>query len=250
MPHSTIEGRLQEEGSAVPADSFASMLLQYLELVRGYPMPVSMIKGKSWGITEGIVPFAVEAEPYPPYAGETAAGLRVCSFIENRKTILLWDFHEQAFGSIPVRLVGHNPNMDGVAAAENWDELKQLLSQHPFYIHTADPQYEDGYDRSTLEAMAAGLPVLGNRHPSSPIEDGVSGFLSDDPMELRQRAEQLLADRELAAHMGQAARKAAIERFRIGDSHESFARSIEAARAKWAGRPAGNPSAPMPLSKV
>ena len=60
---------------------------------------------------------------------------------------------------------------------------------------------------ATLEAMAAGLPVLGNPHPTSPIEHGVSGFLSDDPAELHASAERLLQDRELAVHMGKEARK-------------------------------------------
>ena len=70
---------------------------------------------------------------------------------------------------MPVRFVGHNPDMPGVQAAESWDELKAILAAHRFYIHTAHPDYEDGYNMATLEAMAAGLPVLGNRHPTSPV---------------------------------------------------------------------------------
>lgn len=71
--------------------------------------------------------------------------------------------------------------MPGVEAAKNWDNLKEMLQLHRFYIHTADPRYEDGVNMATLEAMAAGMPVLGNRHPTSPIEHGKSGFLSDNP---------------------------------------------------------------------
>lgn len=50
-----------------------------------------------------------------------------------------------------------------------------------------------------MEAMAAGRPVLSNRHPTCPIEHGVSGFASDDP--------------DLAYRMGQAARRTAETRF-------------------------------------
>ena len=38
---------------------------------------------------------------------------------------------------------------------------------------------------ATVEAMAAGMPIIGNRHPDSPVEHGVNGFLSDDPAELK-----------------------------------------------------------------
>jgi glycosyltransferase involved in cell wall biosynthesis len=149
---------------------------------------------------------------------------------------LLWDFHEKAFDGIPVRLVGYNPGMPGVAAAESWDDLKRILQSHRFYIHTADPRLEDGYNMATIEAMAAGLPILGNRHPNSPVRHGVSGFLSDEPDELRKYAGMLLEDGRLAALMGQQARKTAMENFSIGTFRESFLRSIETARRKWESR--------------
>jgi glycosyltransferase involved in cell wall biosynthesis len=204
----------------------------------GHAVPCSLLKGRSWGLTDDIVPFAVDAGDYPPHCGGQAGGVRICNYVKDRRKILLWDFHEEAFGGVPVRLVGHNPDMPGVRAAEGWDELKDILRTHRFYVHTADPRHEDGYNMATLEAMAAGLPVLGNRHPTSPVTDGVSGFLSDDPDELRGRAEQLLADPDLAERMGQAARKTVIERFPMRRFHEDFMKSIETARRKWASRAA------------
>lgn len=66
---------------------------------------------------------------------------------------------------------------------------------------------EDGYN------MAAGLPVLGNCHPTSPIRNGVNGFLSDDPAELRIFAWQLLRDSDLVMRLGAEARKTVTELF-------------------------------------
>jgi len=129
--------------------------------------------------------------------------------------------------------VGHNPGMDGVKPSADWADLKQIFSRHRFYIHTADPQLEDGYNMATLEAMAAGLPVLGNRHPTSPVENGVNGFLSDDPAELGQYAAQLLADRELAARMGAAAREAVAKRFSPSRFEAAIGHSIRRARREW-----------------
>jgi len=231
--HLPIEARLVEEKSDIEPEKMKEVLHKYLKLVGGHAVAVSMLKGKSWGLPEDIVPFGSDPDDYLPYSGQIASGLRISNFIENRKKILLWDFYEKAFDGIPVRIVGHNPGMRGVRAANNWDHLKRTLQSHRFYIHTANPELEDGYNMATVEAMAAGMPVLGNRHPASPIEHGVSGFLSDDPAELRKYANMLLEDRILATMMGKEARKTAIERFSMTRFKEAFLRSIETARKKW-----------------
>jgi glycosyltransferase involved in cell wall biosynthesis len=116
-------------------------------------------------------------------------------------------------------LPGKDPNMPGVSAANEWNDLKKMLQSHRFYIHTAAPGLEDGYNTASLEAMAAGMPVLGNRHPGSPVEHGISGFLSDDPEELRMYAGILLENRELAMKMGRQAQNTVIERFSMGTSY-------------------------------
>ncbi|KPL25221.1 MAG: hypothetical protein AMJ75_01405 [Phycisphaerae bacterium SM1_79] len=231
--HSTFEGRALEESSDVVPQDMKDTLKKYLKLIGGHAVAVSMLKGKSWGFPEDIVPFAVNEDDYLPYSGQTSSGLRVCNFIEKRKTILLWDFHEKAFDGIPIRIVGHNPNMPGVRAANSWEHLKRMLQSHRFYIHTANSELEDGYNMASLEAMAAGMPILGNRHPTSPIEHGVNGFFSDDPVELRKYANMLLEDKILATMMGREARKTVIERFSISKFKEAFLQSIETARQKW-----------------
>ncbi|MHC4511956.1 MAG: glycosyltransferase [Planctomycetota bacterium] len=131
--------------------------------------------------------------------------------------------------------------MPTVTASESWDHLKALMQAHRFYIHTADPQLEDGFNMATIEAMAAGMPVLGNWHPGSPIQHGVSGFLSNDPDELRKYARILLEDRDLAAKMGREARKTVMERFPMSRFRESFLMSIATARRKHQSRKV-NPS--------
>ncbi len=230
--HSTIEGRLLEESTGVDSLQMRQMLRQYLDIIGGHAVAVSELKGASWGFTENIVPFCADPSEYPPYRGELACGLRICNFVNSRRGILLWDLHRQAFGQLPVKLVGHNPGMPSVTAAESWADLKSVLQSHRFYIHTADPQLEDGYNMATLEAMAAGMPVVGNMHPGSPVKHGVSGFLSNDPLELRECAQMLLNDRELAAGMGRQARKTVIEEFGPERFRRGFLRSIEEARRK------------------
>lgn len=231
--HGTLEGRAANEGLDMAPAELRELLRQYLHLVGGHAVAVSELKGRSWGITDDVVPFGADVAAYLPWQGDVAAGLRVSNQILRRPQILLWDLHQQAFAGLPVTIVGHNPDMPGVAPARDWDDLKRSLSRHRFFIHTADPRLEDGYNMATLEAMAAGLPVLGNRHPTSPIEHGVSGFLADDPLQLRGYAEQLLADRALARRMGEAARVTVRERFSLQLFARRFGASIATAQRLW-----------------
>ena len=89
---------------------------------------------------------------------------------------------------------------------------------------------------ATLEAMATGIPVLGNRHSTSPVEHGVSRFLSDEPLELRQFAQPLLGDRGFAMRMGREGQRADQERFSTGGIQSGltpcdFDRASKGARA-------------------
>ena len=68
-----------------------------------------------------------------------------------------------------------------------------------------------------LEAMSSGTPVVASRTGGLPevVEHGVTGFLVSpgDVGELRDRLSELLADPELAARMGKAARERVLEMF-------------------------------------
>ena len=230
--HLPIEARQAEEDSIISPPQMRKLLHKYAGLVGTHVVAVSVFKGKSWGFTQDVVPFGFEPGDYAPCAGDKACALRVCNFVQRRKKFLLWDFHEKAFGGLPVRIVGYNPEIPTAEPSQNWSHLKGMLQSHRFFIHTADPDLEDGYNMATIEAMAAGLPVLGNCHPSSPVIHGVSGFLSDDPLELHGYAKLLLGNRQLAMEMGMQARKTANEHFSISTFKRSFEKSIRMAQQK------------------
>lgn len=233
--HATLDGIAAEQRSATPPDDLSSAVARYVAHTGAHVIAVSRLKAESWGLGEssGVVPFSADPADYGPHRGDLARGLRIANHIARRPQTLRWDFHEAAFGGLPMTIVGHNDEMPGVRAARDWDDLKEILSRHRFYVHTADPRLEDGYNMATLEAMAAGLAVLGNRHPTSPIEHGVDGFLSDDPGELRSFAEWLLRDAELAARMGRAARESVARKFPAMKFRDGMLAAIRTARETW-----------------
>ncbi len=236
--HTTLEGRLVEQNSNMSARKMSEETKKYLKLISAHTMAVSHLKQRSWNIPADIVGFAVRIEDYPEADGEVAQGVRVSNLFNQRRTILMADFHEQAFSGLPVEFIGINDDMPGVTPAADWTDLKRRLARSRFYIHTAEPHLEDGYNMATVEAMACGLPVLGNEHPSSVVEHGATGFVSNDPVKLREYAQLLLADRELALTMGRAARSRAAELFSRRKFEEGLLGAIDRARETfYAARP-------------
>jgi hypothetical protein len=236
MLHVTLEGRAHNEGHAAVPAGYADMVRAYLDAVGGDAVATSALKARSWSIGAPVVPFGIDVDSYLPHDGRIPRGIRVANQINLRRDYLKWDFHERAFRDVPVDILGHNPDMRGVTPSRSWDDLKAQLSRHRFYVHTADPELEDGYNMASLEAMAAGLPVLGNVHPSSPVVHGESGFLSDDPDELAEHAVRLIENPQLAHDMGQVAKGCVRARFSMMRFAEGFAHCMAGARERWVRR--------------
>jgi hypothetical protein len=231
--HETLEGRMAQQAADFEPRDMRALLNSYLASVAGHAIAISRMKAKSWGVTHTVVQNAVDPESYLPHVGDVASGIRVANHISSKRVFLAWDFHQEGMAGLPIRIVGHNDDMPDVEPALDWTHLKRMLASHRFMVHTADARYEDGFNMSVLEGMAAGLPILANRHPTSIVEHGVSGFVADTPAELREYATQLLADSALAHRMGDAAREQVArshspDRFRV-----EFTRAVEESRKKW-----------------
>ena len=238
--HVSLDHRVDQSKLKQAPEALRENVARYLTLVGGHCIAVTERKRASWdldavGLSVDVVESFADPEAYVPWTGETAAGIRVANQISNREQYLWWDLHRAAFADVPVTIVGHNPDL-GVEAADGWDDLKAKLAAHRFFIHTADPALEDGFNMAVMEAMATGLPIVGNAHPTSPVVDGESGLLSDDPLVLAHHARRLLDDPALAARLGRGARAIARQRFSRGRFVRELRAALDTAAGRWRAR--------------
>ncbi len=175
-----------------------------------------------------VVPFGVDAQAYQPSwsrrTGRRALGVGVVAPFKRwqlaaralRGTgaelaiagpIVSPEYADRIRGEGPhVRLLGEVPE----------EELRALFAESDFLLH---PSVVEVLSATVLEALAAGLPVLGGTGVEGVVEPGVTGWRlrDDDPGPfadaLRERAVELLASDELRHRMGEAARAEALARY-------------------------------------
>lgn len=128
-----------------------------------------------------------------------------------------------------LELIGDGPDMatwERRIAAESWgSRVKFAGLRHDVAERLASAQLlllisnREGFPRSILEAMRAGLPVIASDvgGTAEAVEDGTSGYLvpRGDVATLMTRLEELLSDPERRAHMGAAGRRRFEAEFRF-----------------------------------
>jgi len=85
-------------------------------------------------------------------------------------------------------------------------ELAKLLQTCTAFVF---PSQEEGIARAQIEALAAGLPVIGTHEGGATtlVEDGVEGFIvpGRDPQHIAEAMLRVARDGELCRRMGEAA---------------------------------------------
>lgn len=122
--------------------------------------------------------------------------------MKQREATLGYGAQEKIIEGFDNTLLGVNPDIENSFVPESFDALKSYFAHHRFYLNTTVDGFEDGYNLAMLEAMATGMPIISTANRTSPVTDGVEGFISDDHGYLRNRMRELMADQDLARRMG------------------------------------------------
>ena len=179
---------------------------------------ISEKKRLDWGWTAPVVKSGIDPDDYGPFDGSLPRVLRVGNSLRRRNHMLGYSIQEEILGGdIPSTILGLNPDIPSSRPSTDWEDLKEHYRHHRVMLSTLTNEHEDGYNCAVLEAMASGMPIVSLANSSTPIIDGVNGYVSDDLGYLRQRLLELLEDRELAVELGARARQTIVDDFHISD---------------------------------
>jgi hypothetical protein len=165
-------------------------------------------------------------EPEARYTGELERGLVVINNIASRGRRLGCDIFGEAKAQVALDLVGMGAEAAGGLGEVLHAELPAFAARYRFLFN---PIRYTSMGLAVIESMMVGLPIvaLATTEMVSVIRDGQNGFIDSNPARLAERMRILLSDRELAARLGQEARRTALERFNIArfvaDWNDAFA---------------------------
>ena len=190
---------------------------------------ISENKRHDWGMTGDVILPGLDVNDYGGYRGDHPSVLRVGNLIKERDLMMGFTTSEAILSGIPSKTLGLNPNILGARLSSGFDDLLEQYRSLRVYLHTTSNDYEDGYNLSLLEAMAVGMPVISISNKTSPITNGINGYISNDIQYLRTCAVSLLEDQNLANSLGQKARETVREKFSQIKFLKLWVQSIEAA---------------------
>jgi glycosyltransferase involved in cell wall biosynthesis len=148
------------------------------------------------------------------YSGELERGLVIINNIQSRGRRLGYDLFKAASTEVPLDLVGMGWKEAGGIGEISHSELFHFAARYRFFYN---PIRYTSLGLGILEAMSAGLPVIGlaTTELVSVIRNGENGFTSLRPAELIAHMKRLLADAEEARRLSDGAVATIRSRFSI-----------------------------------
>ncbi len=193
---------------------------------------ISESKRDDYGLPGEVIPPGLKVSEYGGYTGEVAEVLRVGNSMRARDRMFDVGFQEAVCAGIPNRVVGFDPDIPHANPSKSFDDLLAAYRRLRCLLHVTREEYEDGYNLSTLEAMACGMPVVSLTNRTSPITHGIDGFASGEVEELREYVNELLKDVELARRIGAKGRETVAQKFPLDAFAQRWRETLENAVAR------------------
>ncbi len=196
-----------------------------LEVVRYSPAEMTIKDNIS---EDAMIRFYKDPDEYQGWTGEDPIAINFSQDLKRRGAFCGFQalvamsrgFHHKFYGPMNENLGAHWGGM-----LNNDEQLERYRTARVYMYHGT---YPASYTLTLMEAMMTGIPVVsvGPRLGNGPmfteqetfevpdiIENGVSGFVSDNIGELRDHIDNLLKDKERARVISMYGRKRAIELF-------------------------------------
>jgi len=165
------------------------------------------------GLPAQVIEHGVTVPENIPYSGEIPRGLVIINNLSKRGRTLGADIFLKLREKVPLDLIGMGTEDMGLGEVLH-PRLPAFLSKYRFYFH---PARYTSLGLSVIEAMMLGVPVAGLATTELPtvLTNGATGFVHNDLDYLAAQMHAMIADRELAARIGQAGREVALKKFHI-----------------------------------
>lgn len=127
-----------------------------------------------------------------------------------RNPICGFDLYQEVTKGLKTNPWGDSPGFS--KNADNIAHLRELYRQASVFLNTT---LWSTTPFGLLEAMSVGCPVVTSATTAMPefIKDGVNGFITNDPVVMRERLKELIENPELGKKIGEAGRQTIIEKF-------------------------------------
>ena len=174
---------------------------------------ISESKRRDWCMDGEVILPGIDVDQYGGYRGENRSVLRVGNLLKERDLMMGFSQGEKILTGLPSFTLGMNPKIQGSRLSAGFDDLIFHYRSQRVFLNTTVENYEDGYNLALLEAMAVGMPVVSTNNKTSPIENGLNGYISSDLNYLTQCTASLLDDPNLAKVLGDRARETVRNKF-------------------------------------
>ncbi len=225
--HNRLTTEIELGNNPVRRDEYLEKIRPLLKDVK--KVFISQSKQDDWGLDGNIILPGIDVTEFDEYTGENQCVLRVGNLLKERDLMLGYTASEAISEGYPTTTLGWNPSIPNARISNGFQDLKDHFRSARLYLNTTVDAYEDGYNLSMLEAMATGMPVISTFNRTSPIEDGVNGYISNDTNYLRERVQELLDHPEKARAMGRKARDTVQRQFGVDAFLNSWRQVVHAA---------------------
>jgi glycosyltransferase involved in cell wall biosynthesis len=181
--------------------------------------------------TTTVIEHSVAIDPSATYRGQLDRGITVINSMSERGRLVGYDLFQAAREQVPLDCAGIGASEIGGIGDIPYRDLHWRMADYRFLF---SPIRYTSLPLSVIEAMMIGMPIIALATTELPlvIENGKSGYLSNELPELIEHMQRLIANPEEARRLGARAREVARERFGL----ERFIRDWNAAFALVAGR--------------
>ncbi len=183
---------------------------------------------RAWDLGGEILPIGLDLAEYGPFSGDESKILA----LGNLGTLLPQAIDARTLGrataGLPVvhldAALGSTP--DEGPSGRSW--RLDAYGRYRALLDTTPVWCRDGQSLVVLEAMASGQPVVTVPKTGSPVVNGISGFVDEDPRQLHQHLLELLGDRRLAQALGAAGRRTVETRYPGHAFHQRWCGLVDA----------------------